>query len=57
MDSVAVEAIIAAVETQYVADMEEDYVSYKKQSIKKMIEHLHTWCVITTKDKLAIKAH
>ena len=56
VDPVAVKAIIAAVNTQYVEDMEEDYIGYKKQAIKTMIKHLRMWYFITTKEKLVIKA-
>ena len=57
MDSVAVEAIATAADTQYVEDLEEDYGSYKTQTIKTIIEKLQTWYVIMTKEKLAIKVH
>ena len=53
----AVEAIVTAADTQYVEDLEEDYVSYKTQTIKTIIKKLQTWYVIMTKEKLAIKAH
>ena len=53
----AVEAIVSAVDTQYVEKIEEDYVGYKNKKIKTMVEQLQTWYVITTKEKLAIKAH
>ena len=42
VDYVAVEAIIAAVDAQYVEDLEEDYVGYKNQNIKTMVEQLQT---------------
>ena len=57
IDSVAVEAIVAAVDAQYVEELKEDYVGYKKQNIKTMITQLCTWYVITTKEKLSIKYH
>ena len=57
VDAVAVKAIVAAVDAQYVEDLEEDYVDYKNQNIKMMAEQLQAWYVITTKEKLAIKAH
>ena len=53
----AVEAIVAAVDTQYVEELKEDYVGYKNQTIKTMVIQLRMWYVITTKEKLAIKAH
>ena len=53
----AVEAIVAAVNAQYVEDIEEDYVGYKNQTIKTMAKQLQTWYVITTNEKLAIKSH
>ena len=57
VDSVAVKAIVTAVDTQYVEELKEDYVGYKNQTIKKMFTHLRTWHIINTKEKLAIKAH
>ena len=40
VDSMAVEAIAAAVDAQYVNDLEEDYVGYKHQTIKMMVTQL-----------------
>ena len=57
IDAVEVEAIVAAFYTQYVEHLEEDYVGSKNQNIRTMFEQLQTWYVITTKEKLAIKAH
>ena len=37
-------------------ELKEDYVGYKNQTIKKMVIHIHTWYVITTKEKVAIKS-
>ena len=42
VDYLAVEAIITAVDAQYVEDLEEDYVGYKNQNIKTMVEQLQT---------------
>ena len=53
----AVEDIVAAVDAQYVEELKEDYVSYKNQPINTMIEQLQKYYVITTKYKIAIKAH
>ena len=49
--------IIADVDAQYVEQLEEDYVGYKNQNIRTMVKKLQTWYVITTKEKIAIKAH
>ena len=57
VDAVAVEAIVLAVDAQYTEELKEDYVCYKNQNIQTMVEQLQTWYVITTKEKLAIKAH
>ena len=54
---VAAEAIVAAVDTQYVEELKEDYAGYKNQTIKTLVTHISTWYVITTNEKLAIKAH
>ena len=55
--SAADEAIVTDVNAQYVEELKEDYVRYKNKTIKKIVTHLRTWYVITTKDKLANKAH
>ena len=57
VDYTAVEAIISAVDAQYVEELEEDYFGYKNQAIKTMINQLQTWNVITTKEKMSLKAH
>ena len=57
VDSVGVKTIVAAVDAQYVEELEEDYVSYKHQTTKTMIAQLHMWYVINTKEKISIKAH
>ena len=57
VDAGAIEAIVAVVNTQYAEQLEEDYVGYKNQNIRKMVEQLQTWYIITTKEKLIIKAH
>ena len=54
---VAVEAMVVAIDKQYVKELKEDYKGYKKQTIKTMVTHLRTWYVINTKEKLAIKSH
>ena len=53
----AVKSTFADIDAQYVEELEEDYVGYKNQIIKTMIQQLQTWYVITAKEKLAIKAH
>ena len=53
----AIEAIVAALDVQYVEELEEDYAGYKNQTIKKLVTQLRMWYVITTKEKLAIKSH
>ena len=50
-----VEAISAAVDTQYVKEIKEEYLGYKNQTIKKMVTQICTWYVITTKENLATK--
>ena len=57
IDDMAVEAIFAAVDSQYVEQLEEDCVGYKNQNIRTMVEQFQTWYVITTKEKIAIQAH
>ena len=56
IDAVAVEAIVAAVDAQYIDQLNEDYVGYKNATIKTMVAHLRTWYVITNAEKIAIKA-
>ena len=53
---VAVKYIIAAIDTQYVKEIKEDYIGSKNQTIKTLVTQLSTWYVITTKEKLSIKA-
>ena len=53
----AVEFIVAAIDAKYVEELKEEYVGYKKEIIKKIVTHIRTWYVITTKEKLAIKDH
>ena len=53
----AVEANVAAVDAQYVEELEEDYDGCKNQAIKTMTTQIRKWYVITTKEKLAIKAY
>ena len=57
VDAVSVKAIASAVDAQYVEDLEEDYVGYKNQTIKTIINHLYTCYVITTKEMIVIKEH
>ena len=56
IDAVAVEAIVAAVDVQYLDQLSEEYVGYKNATIKTMVAHLRTWFVITNAEKIAIKA-
>ena len=56
VDAVAVEAITAAVDEQYIDELHEEYVHYKNASIKTMIKQLRSWFVITNSKKFAIKA-
>ena len=53
----AIEAIIVAVDAQYVKELKKDYVGYQNQMIKTVITQLRTWYVITTKEKLVINYH
>ena len=57
IDAVAVEAIVFAVEKQYIDKLKEEYISYNNQTIKSMLLQLRTWFVITNSEKVAIKAH
>ena len=57
VDSVAVEAIVAAIDAKYVGELKEDYVGYKNHTIKTLVTHISTWYVITTKDKPDIRVH
>ena len=56
LDVIDVEAIVAAVDDQYVEELSEDYIGYKNQTIATMITHLQTWFLITNKEKLDAKA-
>ena len=49
VDAVAVEAIFAAVDAQYVEELKEEYLGYKNQTIKTLVTQLRTWYIITTK--------
>ena len=55
VDAVAVEAIAAAVDEQYIDKLREEYVGYKNATIKTMIKQLRSWFVITNSGKTAIK--
>ena len=57
IDAASVKTIVAAVNAQYVEQIDEDWVGYRKQNIRTMVEQLQTWYIITTKEKIAIKAH
>ena len=51
----AVEAIAAAVDEQYIDELRKEYVGYKNATIKTMIKQLRSWFVITNSKKIAIK--
>ena len=57
MDTVAVKAIVTAVNEQYIKKLRKEYIGYKTQTFKSMIVQLRTWFVITHTEKIAIKAH
>ena len=57
VDSVEIKFNVAAVDMQYAEELEEDYVGYRNQTIIIMVTQLRTWCIITTKENLAIKEH
>ena len=56
IDAVAVEAIAAAVDEQYLDELREEYVGYRNATIKTMLDRLRAWFVITNAEKIAIKA-
>ena len=53
----AIKGTVAAVDVQYVEQLEEDYVGYKNQYIWTMVEQIQTWYFIRIKEKLAIEAY
>ena len=55
VDAVAVEAIAAAVDEQYIDELRKEYVGYKNATIKTMIKQLRSWFVVTNSEKIAIK--
>ena len=57
INAVAVEAIVVAVEKQYIDELKDDYVGYNNQTIKTMVLQLRTWFVITKIENVSIKAH
>jgi hypothetical protein len=49
--NIGVQRIIDNVEEQYVKELNEDYFGYDNQTIKSLLEHLHTnWCKVMTKE-------
>ena len=56
LDEIGVDAIVAAVDDQFVEELSEDYIGYNNQTIAIMITHLQTGFVITNKEKLNMKA-
>ena len=57
IDVVAVEAIVATADEQYIDEIKEDNVRYNNHTIKTMLRQLRTWFVITRSKQVAIKAH
>ena len=51
------EAIVASTNVQYVMELKEDYVGYKNQTIKTLVNQISMWYFITTRENLAIKDH
>ena len=49
LDAIGFEAIVAAVDDQYVEELSEDYIGFKNHTIATMFTHLLTWFVITNK--------
>jgi hypothetical protein len=50
--SIQVQHIIECVEEQYVEELNEDYFGYANQTIKTLLDHLHTkWCKVMTKER------
>jgi hypothetical protein len=49
--NIGVQRIIDSIEEQYVEELNEDYFGYANQTIKSLLEHLHTnWCKVMTKE-------
>jgi hypothetical protein len=49
--SIVVQRIIECMEEQYVEELNEDYFGYANQTIKILLNHLHTkWCKVMTKE-------
>ncbi len=55
INAVGVEMIVEAVDEQYVAQLEADYIGYTGVTIFGMLEHLRTWYKVTNAQQLAIK--
>jgi hypothetical protein len=53
VDAIIVDKIVReAVDTAYVEELDDDYIGYGAQTIKSILEHVHTeWCVVTTLEK------
>jgi hypothetical protein len=50
--TIGVQRIINSVKEQYVEDLNEEYFGYVNQTIKTIIDHLHTnWCKVMTKER------
>jgi hypothetical protein len=50
--NIGVQCIIDSVEEQYVEELDEDYFGYANQTIKSLLERLHTnWCKMMTKER------
>eukprot|EP00804_Cyclotella_cryptica_P000162 CCRYP_017462-RA/>CCRYP_017462-RA protein AED:0.81 eAED:0.81 QI:0/0/0/0.5/1/1/2/0/589 len=53
VDAIIVDKIVReAVDAAYVEELDDDYIGYRAQTIKTILEHLRTeWCVVTTLEK------
>jgi hypothetical protein len=51
--TIGVQRIINSVEEQYVEELNKEYFGYANQTIKTIIDHLHTnWCKVMTKERI-----
>jgi hypothetical protein len=53
VDTIIVNKIIRkAVDTAYIEELDADYIGYRAQTIKSILEHLRTqWCIVTMLEK------
>jgi hypothetical protein len=50
--TISVQCIIDSIEEQYVEELNKEYFGYANQTIKTIINHLHTnWCKVMTKER------